>query len=211
MKVLLAEDDVASQQLLLGALQGLGHEVVTANDGEAAWELHLKNNFSVVVSDWNMPKLDGIELCKRIRGHQESGYVYFILQTVRSEKDDYFQAMEHGVDDFQPKPVDIQELAVRLRVAERIIRFKSQIHKLQSLLPICMYCKKVRNDQEYWQQLESYFHELTGTDFSHGVCPDCYDSILIPEVERDVAKSLMVAKSLDVTALPPPPPTKQKK
>ncbi|NJK90680.1 MAG: response regulator [Blastochloris sp.] len=195
MRILLAEDDMASQQLLLGKLQELGHDVVVTEDGEEAWRLHQEEKFSVVVSDWLMPRLDGVELCKRIRSVQDEGYVYFILETARSGEEDYVMAMDEGVDDFLPKPVDLHELAIRLRVAERIIRYKRHIQELKSLLPICMYCKKIRDDQEYWQQVETYFHEVTGTDFSHGVCPDCYDTILGPEVESDLKATGYVAKN----------------
>jgi phosphoserine phosphatase RsbU/P len=186
MNILLAEDDLASQQLLLIKLRDLGHHVVTASDGEAAWQLQMENNFPVVVSDWNMPLLDGIEFCRKVRTQKLDQYVYFILQTARTEKEDYRQAMAEGVDDFLPKPVDLQELAIRLRVAERIISYKTQIRKLRALLPICMYCKKVRNDQAYWQQVETYFHQIIGADFSHGVCPSCYDLILVPQETKSL-------------------------
>jgi DNA-binding response OmpR family regulator len=204
MKVLLAEDDAASRALLKQNLEELGHEVTVAQDGEEAWELFMLRNCSVVVSDWLMPRLDGVGLCQRIRLHQTNHYIYFILQTARSGKGDYYQAMREGVDDFLPKPVDMQELMIRLKVAERIISYKSQIRQLRALLPICMYCKKVRNDKEYWQQVETYFHEVTGADFSHGVCPACYDTILVPEVNRKPGLPGLVERILGKN--PPPPP-----
>ncbi|MDD5263005.1 MAG: response regulator transcription factor [Methylacidiphilales bacterium] len=184
MKILLAEDDTASRALLENKLREMGHEVFSAPDGEVAWDRFLGSGCSVVVSDWAMPRLDGVDLCRRIREYRSPGYVYFILQTARTGSEDYLKAMHEGVDDFLPKPVDFQELEIRLQVAGRIIGYKTTIQQLQSLLPICMYCKKVRADREYWQQVESYIRDKIGTNFSHGVCPDCYTQFVTPQLNE---------------------------
>ena len=88
------------------------------------------------------------------------------------------------MDDFLTKPLDLQEIWMRLRVAERILRYATEVRQLEAFLPICGYCKKVRDDQNYWQQIESYINERTGTDFSHSVCPDCYQRVVMPELEK---------------------------
>jgi len=93
-------------------------------------------------------------------------------------------AADAGVDDFLSKPLNIEELWMRLRVAERILRYATQVQQLEELLPICSYCKKIRDDQNYWQQMEGYINERTGSEFSHSVCPDCMTSVVQPEMDE---------------------------
>lgn len=183
MKVLVAEDDPIARRVLEAALVKLGHEPVSAEDGEAAWKIFQTEPVRVVVSDWRMPRLDGLELCRRIRA-RPGNYTYFILLTQMAATDPNLSATtEAGVDDFLAKPVESSQLWMRLRVAERILGFTTEIQQLESILPICGYCKKVRDDKNYWQQIEAYFNQHTGAKFSHGVCPDCYDRILVPEAQ----------------------------
>jgi len=185
MKILAVEDDAVSRAVLRQALRRLGHETVEAADGEAAWEALQAEPFRVVVSDWVMPRADGLELCRRIRQRPDAEYIYFILLTSRdATEENQRQAADAGVDDFLTKPLDLPELWTRLRVAERILRYTTQVRQLEEMLPICSYCKKIRDDQNYWQQIEGYISERTGSDFSHSVCPDCYQRVLVPELEK---------------------------
>ncbi len=184
-KILAVEDDKVALAVLRRALGRLGHEVVEAADGKAAWKLLQQEPVRVIVSDWEMPEADGLELCRRIRARVNSDYVYFILLTGRDASDANQQdAMDAGVDDFLTKPLDLLELRMRLRVAERILRYTTQVRQLEELLPICSYCKKIRDDQNYWQQMEGYINERTGSEFSHSVCPDCYQRVVIPELDQ---------------------------
>ena len=184
MKVLIAEDDMIASRVLEAALIKLGHEPLVANDGQAAWEILQTESVRTVVSDWQMPRLDGLDLCRRIR-KGEGDYVYFILltQMVASEKN-LHEATDAGVDDFLAKPIDANQLWMRLRVAERILGFTTEVRQLESFLPICGYCKKVRDDRNYWQQIEEYINTRTGTNFSHGVCPDCIERVLKPQLAK---------------------------
>jgi phosphoserine phosphatase RsbU/P len=86
------------------------------------------------------------------------------------------------VDDFLTKPVDPEELGMRLHVAERIIGLTTQVKQLASFIPICSYCKKIRDDKKYWQGVEEYLSEQQGATLSHGVCPDCHDRVLGPQL-----------------------------
>ena len=185
MKILAVEDDPVASAVLARTLEKLGHEVVTVADGGAALEALARDPVRVVVSDWDMPGLDGLELCRRVRARPGSDYVYFILLTGKlpSEKNQR-EAIEAGVDDFLSKPLVTQEIWMRLHVAERILRYATQVRQLEAFLPICGYCKKIRDDKNYWQQIESYINARTGTDFSHSVCPDCYSHIILPELEK---------------------------
>ncbi len=184
MKILAVEDDAVARAVLNKALQRLGHDVVLAPDGEAAWQLVERDPVRVIVSDWMMPEVDGLELCRRIRRRAGVEYVYFILLTGRdATAENQRTAADAGVDDFLSKPLDVSELWTRLRVAERILRYTTQVRQLEELLPICSYCKKIRDDHNYWQQIEGYISERTGSDFSHSVCPDCYTRVILPQLE----------------------------
>jgi phosphoserine phosphatase RsbU/P len=194
MKVLAVEDDNLSLSILRRSLERLGHEVIEARDGEEAWTQWLKEKPRVAVSDWRMPKLDGFNLCRRFRAQQGQDYVYFILITgTGASAHNRRAAAEAGVDDFLTKPVDLSALWMRLRVAERILKYTHQVHRLEEMMPMCSYCKKIRDDRNYWQQIESYINERTGTEISHSVCPDCYQRVVMPELARLKRKATAAA------------------
>ena len=185
MKVLAVEDDNVARAVLRRTLERLGHEVVEAKDGEDAWQAWLREKPRVAICDWQMPKLNGLQLCKRLRAQGGMDYVYFILLTATTDSaQNRRAAAEAGVDDFLTKPIDLSMLWARLRVAERILKYTTQVHRLEEMMPMCSYCKKVRDDQNYWQQIESYINERTGTEISHSVCPECYPRVVVPELER---------------------------
>lgn len=176
MKILIAEDDPVSVKILQFTLQHYGHEVVTAATGDEAWELFDREPVRVIVSDWMMPGMDGLQLCQKVRERPKTDYTYFILLTaINTGRENLRKAMDAGIDDFLGKPLDREAILMRLRVAERILEFTTQIRQLKELIPICMYCKRVRDDTNYWDQVETYIHTHTGSNFSHGICPDCFN------------------------------------
>lgn len=196
MRILTVEDDPVARRVLKQALRKLGHEVIEAEDGEMALDVLSKENVRVIVSDWVMPNLDGLEFCKAVRARSDEDYVYFILLTsTTATTDNEREAADAGVDDFLSKPLDVNELWMRLRVAERILQFATQVRTLEAFLPICSYCKKVREDSNYWTQIESYINTRTGTDFSHSVCPDCYARVVLPELEKMKADAAAEAEA----------------
>ncbi len=175
MKILIAEDDAIAAKVLRLTLEQLGYESATATDGAKAWELFDREPFRIVVSDWMMPDVDGLELCRRVRDRKDTPYTYFIILTAaHTDTDDYTLAMQSGVDDFLTKPLDRHLIRTRLHVAERILRYTTAIRQLEEIIPICAYCHKVRSDKDFWQRVESYINERTGSTFSHGICPECY-------------------------------------
>ncbi len=184
MKILIAEDDDVSRKVLQVTLEKAGHEVVAAPGGVEAWESFDQDPLRVVVSDWMMPVLDGLELCKRVRARPGTAYTYFILLTARTGRENYRHAMDAGVDDFLTKPLERDELSIRLHVAQRILGFASRIKQLEDLLPICSYCKKIRDEQQNWDPIEHYISKHTDSSFSHGICPECYEVHVKPMMAK---------------------------
>jgi PleD family two-component response regulator len=182
MKVIVAEDDPVSGARITALLLSLGHEPVVCENGLEAWKAFDREPVRLIISDWMMPEVDGLQLCKMVRERPRTEYTYFILVTAEHTADqDYDKAIRENVDDFLIKPLDRGAIWRRLRVAERILSFTTEIRQLKTLIPICMYCKKIRDDSDYWEQMEHYIHEHTGSDFSHGICPECYDKVMEKE------------------------------
>ena len=184
MKILIAEDEPVSARLLEATLKNLGHEVTKTANGSDAWDAWLLAQPHVVISDWQMPELEGVELCRRIRERRGVRYTYFILLTARGGRESFLTAMDAGIDDFLAKPVDREELAARLTVAERILGLREELHALEGLLPICSYCKRIRDADGGYGSLERYIEQRSGAEFSHGICPDCYEKHVRPQLER---------------------------
>ncbi len=165
-----------------------GFQVTTAEDGEAALQILESDDApSLAILDWMMPKMDGVEVCRRVRQQSDRPYIYLVLLTARSQKEEIASGLEAGADDYVIKPFDPDELRARLKVGQRVVDLErtlarqiselqtalADVKRLKGLLPICMYCKSIRDDKLYWRQLEEFLHAETGTDFSHSICPGC--------------------------------------
>ena len=128
MKIVIAEDDAVSRLVLRKALEALNFEVIALADGVEAWDYLRANEVQVVITDWMMPGLDGLDLCRRIRVRGARGpYVYVILLTARTSREDRLKALQAGADDLLTKPLDRAELFARLNVARRIINMEEQL------------------------------------------------------------------------------------
>jgi phosphoserine phosphatase RsbU/P len=183
MRILIVEDDFDARDMLKVMLRLDGHDVVAASNGAEGWDAFRKERFSVVISDWLMPGSDGLELCRRIRSSETARYSYVILLTALHGKSKYLEAMDAGVDDFVSKPYDPDELRARLLVAERIVGLQDRVKRLEGVLPTCMYCKKIRDERNKWVHIEQFISQRTEASFSHGVCPDCYNEVVRPELD----------------------------
>jgi len=184
MRILVVEDDVDARHMLQVLLLLDGHQVVTATNGLEGWEAFQNDRFPIVLSDWLMPELDGLGLCRKIRESEGSHYSYIILLTALQGKAKYLEAISAGADDFVSKPYDPEMLASRIVVAERIVGLQVRVKRLEGILSTCMYCKKIRDERNAWVSIEQYITQRSEASFSHGVCPDCYQSIVKPELER---------------------------
>ncbi len=173
MKILIADDDPVSRKVLGTAIRDLGHEIVYAEEGEDAWYGYCNESPRIVVTDWMMPKLDGPGLCRKIRADHRLRYTYIIMLTALSGRDRFLEGMNAGADDFLTKPVDIDVLRARIRVAERVLRLQSEASELEGLLPICTYCKRIRDGGDEWRPIDEYVAARTETSFAHDLCPQC--------------------------------------
>ena len=196
--ILVADDDLVSQTLLVRSLSQVGYPIIQCDDGNKALE-HLKNvnGPTIGILDWIMPGLDGPQVCHVLKEKGRSNLVYLILLTSKGDRSDIVKGLEAGADDYITKPFDLQELRARVRVGVRVLLLQeklsdrvqeleqalTEVKQLQGLLPICSYCKKVRDDQNYWQQVEEYLSHRTDIQFSHGVCPHCYDKEITPQLK----------------------------
>ncbi|MBA2763148.1 MAG: diguanylate cyclase [Thermoleophilaceae bacterium] len=136
MRILLAEDDPVSRANVDAMVRRLGHESLTANDGAEAWRLFRAERPTVLISDWEMPGLTGLELCRRVResGPSAEDYTYFILLTVKDQRSEVIAAMRAGVDDHLPKPTRIEQIEARLIVAERVTRLHQELGRRRAAL-----------------------------------------------------------------------------
>jgi DNA-binding response OmpR family regulator len=199
MKVLVAEDDPVFQRYL-ERLLAADFEVVLASNGSDALEgLRQPDGPRLAVLDWMMPEMAGPEVCRQVRQLPDSCF-YLILLTAKDKTGHVVSALEAGADDYLTKPFDPLELKARLRVGIRVLELQvalsarvrelqealTNIKLLQGLLPICSYCKRIRDDQNYWQQLETYFSQHSEASFSHGICPECYEKHVKPDLDRFV-------------------------
>lgn len=198
MKIILAEDDKVTRLVTAAHLGRWGHEVTLAENGAQAFQALQESAVSLVITDWLMPEMDGVELCRRVRALKWDRYIYLLVLTSLEKKEEMTEAFDAGADDYATKPVIPAELKSRIRAADRVISLERELSKrvaeleeslhtirqLKELLPVCMYCGRIRNDNDYWQQIEDYIRESTGTDFSHGICPDCYEKIVKPQLEQ---------------------------
>lgn len=128
MKILIAEDDTTSRLLFDATLRKLGYAVTAVENGQKAWDTWKRDRYSLLISDWMMPDINGLELCKMIRAEPSLQYTYIILLTALDGKGSYLEGMDAGADDFITKPFDEEQLAARLRVAERILALHKKLH-----------------------------------------------------------------------------------
>jgi sigma-B regulation protein RsbU (phosphoserine phosphatase) len=185
MKILVVEDDALTREALTGAVRKFGHEPIVAEDGDRAWHLYQEDSdIRVVVTDWIMPKCDGLELCRRIRGNRERAYTYILLLTIKSGKESFLEGMQAGADDFTTKPFDWDELEARVSVAERILGLHTELSRLEQLLPICCYCKNIQDGRTEWIPVETFVTRQTSSELTHTICPDCYETEVKPQLEE---------------------------
>jgi phosphoserine phosphatase RsbU/P len=197
-RILIAEDEPVSRRLLEQTLVRWGYEPIVCSNGDAAWSaLRTPDAPRVAVLDWMMPGMEGTEVCRAVRQADLPLQPYLILLTSRSKPEDIILGLQAGADDYLTKPVDRGELEARLQVASRVVSLQDRltervreleealgsVRQLQGLLPICAYCKRIRDDQNYWKQVETYLADHSDVQFSHGICPSCLERVMKEEAD----------------------------
>jgi two-component system chemotaxis response regulator CheY len=151
MKVMIVDDEPISRRILEDFLIECGYEVLSTSDGMEALEIIRSPDAPrLVISDWMMPKMNGVELCEKIRGMEKDQYTYFILLTTKAEKGDIIKGLESGADDFIVKPFDREELKYRVKIGERIINLEQRIMQLANT----DYLTGVLNRRAFMERME---------------------------------------------------------
>ncbi len=203
MNILVAEDDTTTRLVLESLLTEWGYKVQSVENGDDAWEVLQGPNYpQIAILDWQIPGYNGVEICQRLQRLSRDIPTYAFLLTGRDSKGDIVLGLSAGANDYITKPFNDEELQARIQVAERVIEIQKSLHNkvqelkeafahiktLQGILPICMHCHKIRNDNEAWERLESYIAEHSEAQFSHSVCPQCLQEHY-PEYDPSQANS----------------------
>jgi two-component system cell cycle response regulator len=160
MKILIAEDQPVAALFLRRSLEKMGHQAEVAPDGEAAWRMIRDGDIPLLISDWMMPNLDGLELCRRLRAVRSGRYTYTILLTSLDRREDRLKGLRAGADDFLTKPPDPDELAIRLEIAERILAVHDRLSRQNAMLAELASTDEltgVKNRRRFREDLELLF------------------------------------------------------
>jgi DNA-binding response OmpR family regulator len=189
MRILIADDDSALRLALASRLKAWGYDPLVCRDGSEAREVLGRERPPFALLDWSMPPPDGPALCAEIRQTPDLQSTYVVLLTANEGRDSMMAGLVAGADEYITKPVDWEILRARVNIGARLVGLQqtltariqelqealASVKQLKGLLPICSYCKSIRDDQDYWQQLESYVSRHSDAQFSHGVCPKCLE------------------------------------
>lgn len=190
-RLLVADDDRIATKILTAAIKDWPFDVTVVHDGESAWSVMTEQRPQIAVLDWEMPGADGPELCRRARQTPECAGTYIILLTGREGRANLIHGLGAGADDYVTKPFDREEFLVRIQVGARVAALQQRlaervdelqaalanVRQLEGFIAICSYCKRIRSDAQQWEQMERYISDHSHAQFSHGICPDCYEKV----------------------------------
>jgi sigma-B regulation protein RsbU (phosphoserine phosphatase) len=207
MRVVIADDDRVAAEILARTLRRWDFEPIVTANGAAAWEqLRTASGPTLAILDWMMPEIDGPDVCRLVRRELPFAHMYVSLVTARESRGDIVTGLDAGADDYVIKPFAAEELRARIAVGMRVLTLQerlserveelqaalSNVKQLRGLLPICAYCKRIRGDDQYWQQVEGYIAEHSDAQFSHGICPTCYVAV---SAELDAAAAKRASRT----------------
>ncbi|MCI5130808.1 MAG: response regulator [Candidatus Electrothrix sp. EH2] len=183
--ILVVDDQPANLKVLLSFLQEHDYRVYMVDSGQRALDILPRIQPDLILLDVMMPGKSGFEICRRIKADKELAALPVIFMTALDSLEDKISGFSAGAVDYITKPFQQVEVLARihthitLRKRERELEEAlEEIKKMTGILPICSYCKQIRNDEGYWQQVEEYISEHSEAIFSHGVCPVCYKKMM---------------------------------
>ena len=196
-RILLVDDNPTNLTVLLQTLDGQGYDLLVAQNGVEALEIARKAKPDLVLLDILMPKLNGYDTCVRLKEDPATREAPVIFMSALDEVEEKVRGFEVGAVDYITKPFQTREVVCRVSTHLELQRLRRQlaarvsdleaalaeVKRLSGLLPICAYCKRIREGDDYWQQVEAYIANHTEAQFSHGVCPDCFERHVKPEIE----------------------------
>ena len=189
--ILIVDDQEVNVLLLERMLRGAGYVSITSTmDPNEVCELHRENRYDLILLDLLMPGLDGFKVMEGLKEIEEGSYLPVLVIT--AQPDQKLRALRAGAKDFVSKPFDLAEvlarvhnmLEVRLLYAE-LQKALENVELLSGLLPICMWCKKIRDDKGYWNAIENYISQHSEAEFTHGICPDCKSKYFEKEIREE--------------------------
>jgi phosphoserine phosphatase RsbU/P len=197
MTILVADDHEMNRKLLVAILGAEGYIVHEASNGGEALDFLARNAEPLVaLIDWQMPIHTGPEICRMARAMPGARLQHLILVTARRGTEDIVEGLGTGAHDYVTKPFDAAELLARVRIGCEMVKLQhsladrvkaleaalAEIKQLKGLLPMCCYCKSVRDDKNYWQEVENYLLSQADVKVSHGVCPACFERLVRPQL-----------------------------
>jgi PleD family two-component response regulator len=186
--LILVVDDTSKNIEVLGTiLDKEGYRISAAMSGEQALAILGETDPDLILLDVMMPDMDGYEVCRRIKMDEAKKSIPVIFLTAKTAMEDIVKGFDAGGVDYISKPFHFEVLVARVRTHVELYTRKKELVKktaelqnaldkvklLSGIIPICSYCKKIRNDKGYWSQVEEYIRNHSEAEFSHSLCPDC--------------------------------------
>jgi len=177
--ILIVDDQEVNVLLLERMLRGAGYVSITSTmDPNEVCELHRKNRYGLILLDLLMPGTDGFQVMEGLKEIEADSYLPVLVIT--AQPDQKLRALRAGAKDFVSKPFDLAEVLARVHnmlevrlLHDGLQKALEDVKLLRGLLPICMWCKKIRDDQGYWNAIEHYLGRHSEAEFTHAICPDC--------------------------------------
>lgn len=179
MKILVAEDDRGTRLLVARLLKRMGHQPIECDNGNEA--LHILQGPAappMAILDWMMGGFTGVEVVRKIRQESSLLETYLILLTMKDSKTEIVEGLNAGANDYITKPFDGAELKARIQIGLKSLEILSELRVLRGLLPICGWCKKIKNEKGYWESVEAYFAKHSEVSFTHGICQTCKERVM---------------------------------
>jgi DNA-binding response OmpR family regulator len=183
MRILVVEDDAVVRTFVTAGLRAGGHEVHAYSTGTDGWEEFRQKPYPIVVTDWMMPGMDGLELTRMIRRMPQPGYSYVIMLTAKAKREHYIEAVKAGVDSFLVKPLDGAILEAEVHIAERILSREAYTKRLEAIMTVCTLCKRVSHKGQ-WVPMEKYVAEEFKAQPARVYCDDCMTDRVEPELRK---------------------------